>query len=146
MIIIMNVNVMKIYDHVWHIKLFHNLKKMILNWIIQWIKSFLKKRQFSIIFEKKKHDKQNKRRDFAKILCFVYIVFVFQRESAKCMRTIEKKNNSHRIRWWCECVDIQHKHRKKLQNFRKITRNLYDVISTSWSDFLFNKIWIDSFK
>ena len=50
----MSVNVTKIYDHVSHIKLLHNLKKRkISNWIIQWIKSFLKKRRFSIIFEKK---------------------------------------------------------------------------------------------
>ena len=53
-IIIMNVNVTKVYDHVSHIKLLHNLrKKKISNWIIQWIKSFLKERRSSIIFEEK---------------------------------------------------------------------------------------------
>ena len=52
-IIIMSVNVTKVYDHVSHIKLLHNLKKKISNWIIQWIKSFLKERRSSIIFEKK---------------------------------------------------------------------------------------------
>ena len=53
-ITIMNVNVAKTYDHVSHVRLLHNLKKRkISNWIIQWIKSFLKKRRFSIIFEKK---------------------------------------------------------------------------------------------
>ena len=53
-IIIMSVNVTKVYDHVSHIRLLHNLrKKKISNWIIQWIKSFLKERRSSIIFEKK---------------------------------------------------------------------------------------------
>ena len=50
----MSVNVTKVYDHVSHIKLLHNLrKKKISNWIIQWIKSFLKERRSSIIFEEK---------------------------------------------------------------------------------------------
>ena len=53
-VIIMNVDVIEIYDHVSHIKLFHNLKKRkISNWIIQWVKSFLKERKSSITFEKK---------------------------------------------------------------------------------------------
>ena len=53
-IIIMSVNVTKVYDHVSHIRLLHNLrKKKISNWIIQWVKSFLKERRSSIVFEEK---------------------------------------------------------------------------------------------
>ena len=62
------------------------------------------------------------------------------------MRTIEKKDNINWIRKWRERTDVQYKHRKKLQNFEKIARNLYNVISTSWSDLFFNEIWIDSFQ
>ena len=66
-------------------------KKKILNWIIQWVKSFLKERRFSIIFEKKYEcDKHDKCRSLAKILCFIYTIFVFQCESAKYMRATKK--------------------------------------------------------
>ena len=42
------------YDHVSHARLLHNLKKRkISNWIIQWVKSFLKERRSSIAFEEK---------------------------------------------------------------------------------------------
>ena len=142
----MSVNVAKTYNHVSHVRLLHNLKKRkISNWTIQWIKSFLKKRRYSIIFEKKnKCDKHDKRRDFAEILCFIHIILVFQCESAKYKRATKKKNNINWIRKWRERTDVQHKHRKKLQNFEKTARSLYDVISTSWSDFLFNEIWTDS--
>ena len=78
--------------------------------------------------KKNKQDKQNKCRDFAKILCFVYIVFIFQRESAKSMQTIEKKTviefvNDVNVLIYNTSTE------KKLQNFQKVTRNFYDVIS-----------------
>ena len=88
------------------------------------MKSFLKKRKLSITFEKKKkRNKQRNRRNFAEILCFVNIVFIFQREFTENMRTI-KKPNFHRICKRRERVDVQYKHGRKLQNIKKMTRNL----------------------
>ena len=83
---------------------------------------FSKKTSISNNFQRKnKCDKQNKRRNFAKTFCFIYTVFIFQCELVKYMRTIKIKN-INRIRKLCKCVCVQHKHRKKLQNFEKITR------------------------
>ena len=59
------------------------------------MKNFLKERKSSIIFEKKnKRNKQRKRRDFEEILCFVNIVFIFQREFTENMETIKNKQFS----------------------------------------------------
>ena len=50
----MSVNVTETYDHVLNTKLLYNLKKRkISNWIIQWVKNFLKERKSSIAFEEK---------------------------------------------------------------------------------------------
>ena len=91
----------------------------------------MKKRQSSITCKKKTRDKHDKRENFTEILCFIYIIFVFQRESAKYMQTVEKKENIDRICKQRQRVDVQYKHEKQLQNFEKITRRFYDVISTS---------------
>ena len=42
------------------------------------------------MFEKKR-DQQSKRRDFAEILCFIYIIFIFQSKSAKHIQIVKKK-------------------------------------------------------
>ena len=48
---------------------------------------------FNNFRRKKKCDKHDKRRDFTEILCFTYIILVFQCESAKYMRATKKKDN-----------------------------------------------------
>ena len=56
------------------------------------MKSFFKRTKIINNFRKKnKRNKQRKRKDFAKILCFINIVFIFQRESTENIQTIKKK-------------------------------------------------------
>ena len=74
----MNVNVTKVYDHVLHIKLLHNLKKRkISNWIIQWIKSFLKKRRFSIVFEEKTNTINKINAEISQKFSVSFILYLF---------------------------------------------------------------------
>ena len=44
---------------------------------------------------KDKRDTHDKRRNFAEILFFIFIIFVFQCKSTEHMRKIKDKNNSH---------------------------------------------------
>ena len=96
-ITIMSVNVVEAYDHVSHVRLLHNLKKRkISNWIIQWIKNFLKERRSSITFEKKISAISIINAEISQRFSVLFILYLFF--NASLLNIYEQQKNINWIR------------------------------------------------
>ena len=132
---IISVNVTKTYDYVTHVRLLHNLKK-IWNWIIQWIKSFLKERRFSIIFEKKAINMMNA--EISQKLSVSLILYLFF--NANLLNICEQQKKKTTSIKFVNDVNVLTYSISTEKNCTKFLRRDFDVIKR----FFFNKIWIDS--
>ena len=104
MITIMSMNVTKVYNHVLHPRLLHNLKKRkISNRISQWIKSFLKKRRFSIVFKKNKCDKKIKSNSSRKS-SVLFVLYLFL--NANLLNTCEQSTRKTTLTAFVNDVNV----------------------------------------
>ena len=127
MIIIISVNVTNIYNYVSHIKLLHNLKKKISNWIIQWIKSFLKERRSSIVFEEKTSTISRINAEISQKFSVSFILYLFF--NANLLDVCEQSNRKTTIIKFVDDVNVLTYNTSTEKNCR-IFEKLHEIFTT----------------